>query len=239
MDTKPSIKNFLVVVLPALLTVFIIFFLVMPKVREGREAPQVKQVSNFEECVSAGNPVMESYPRQCRADDEVFTENITVQSMMTEAEARVIAEQGCIKGGESLSPGYYNPNSKTWWFDANLNATQEGCNPACVVSEETGQTEINWRCTGLIVPEASTADELTELFAEKYPKYDDTISVNIEKETENHARGGVVFVEGMPGGVFLATKVDGQWQIVFDGNGAISCELSEYGFPSEMIEDCY
>lgn len=34
------------------------------------------EVTNFEECVAAGNPVMESYPRQCRHGDETFTENI-------------------------------------------------------------------------------------------------------------------------------------------------------------------
>lgn len=33
-------------------------------------------VTNFDECVDAGNPVMESYPRQCRADDRTFVENI-------------------------------------------------------------------------------------------------------------------------------------------------------------------
>lgn len=33
-------------------------------------------VTNFEECVSAGNPVMESHPRQCRHGDETFTETI-------------------------------------------------------------------------------------------------------------------------------------------------------------------
>lgn len=75
-----------------------------------------------------------------------------VSSLITEAEARKIAEKTCIKGGESLTPGYYNGNTKTWWFDANLNAVKEGCNPACVVSEETKTAEINWRCTGLIVP---------------------------------------------------------------------------------------
>src|SRR3989344_8105207 len=33
-------------------------------------------VTNFEECVAAGNPVMESYPRQCRsADGKLFVEN--------------------------------------------------------------------------------------------------------------------------------------------------------------------
>jgi len=70
-------------------------------------------------------------------------------SAITENEARVIAEKTCIKGGETLSIGYYNENSKTWWYDANLNSTQKGCNPACVVSEETKTAEINWRCTGL------------------------------------------------------------------------------------------
>lgn len=79
-----------------------------------------------------------------------------IQGGFTELEARSIAEKICIKGGESLAPGYYNENSKTWWFDANLNATQPGCNPACVVSEDTKTAEINWRCTGLVLPKEST-----------------------------------------------------------------------------------
>lgn len=33
-------------------------------------------VATFEECVAAGNAVMESYPRQCRAGEQTFTENI-------------------------------------------------------------------------------------------------------------------------------------------------------------------
>ncbi len=36
----------------------------------------VSTVKNFEECVAAGNPVMESYPRQCRVGDQTFTEYI-------------------------------------------------------------------------------------------------------------------------------------------------------------------
>lgn len=68
---------------------------------------------------------------------------------MSEADARVIAERTCIKGGESLASGMFNPSSRTWWYDANLNATKPGCSPACVVSESTGTAEINWRCTGL------------------------------------------------------------------------------------------
>ncbi len=33
-------------------------------------------INSFDECVAAGNPVMESYPRQCRADGKTFVEKI-------------------------------------------------------------------------------------------------------------------------------------------------------------------
>jgi hypothetical protein len=35
---------------------------------------RVEKVANFEECVAAGNPVMESYPRQCRHGGKTFVE---------------------------------------------------------------------------------------------------------------------------------------------------------------------
>jgi len=78
--------------------------------------------------------------------------NNSSSDKLSEAEAKAIAEASCIKGGEALSGGTYNQITKTWWFDANLNSAKEGCNPACVVSEETKTAEINWRCTGLIEP---------------------------------------------------------------------------------------
>lgn len=74
-----------------------------------------------------------------------------IDSLLSEAEARIIAEKSsCIKDRETLTKGIYNKISKTWWFDANLNEVKKGCNPACVVSEETKTAEINWRCTGLL-----------------------------------------------------------------------------------------
>jgi len=76
MDTKPTIKNFLIVILPAILAVFVIFFLIMPQIKENREKNNQVGVTNFEECVAAGNPVMESYPRQCRHSGQTFTEDI-------------------------------------------------------------------------------------------------------------------------------------------------------------------
>jgi hypothetical protein len=72
-----------------------------------------------------------------------------VNSILAEEEARTLAEESCIKGGEALGFGIYNENTKTWWYEANLNSVREGCIPACVVEEETKTAGINWRCLGL------------------------------------------------------------------------------------------
>lgn len=164
MDTKQTSSNLLVVVLLVLFAAGIFFFLVMPKFQNGKGAPNAKQVSNFKECAAAGNPVMESYPRQCRNGGDVFVEEIDASELANAA--------------------------------------------------------------------------IQSLFVEKYPKYADTLSVSIDKLSENHARGSVIFVQGEPGGIFLAAKVDSKWQIVFDGNGTIPCDLSKYDFPAEMLSDC-
>jgi hypothetical protein len=71
---------------------------------------------------------------------------------MTEKEAKEIALRSCVKAGETLGTGSYNPNSHTWWFDAKLHPAKAGCNPACVVDTQSKTAEINWRCTGLIAP---------------------------------------------------------------------------------------
>ena len=48
---------------------------------------------------------------------------------------------------------FYNESTGTWWID--LDVVRPGCNPACVVNVANKPAEINWRCTGLIVPTAS------------------------------------------------------------------------------------
>jgi len=39
-------------------------------------------VTNFEECVATGSPVMESYPRQCRYGNQTFTEEIEGEGVL-------------------------------------------------------------------------------------------------------------------------------------------------------------
>lgn len=46
-----------------------------------------------------------------------------------------------------------NDYTGTWWVEIKMEPAKEGCNPACVVSVVDKTAEINWRCTGLILPD--------------------------------------------------------------------------------------
>jgi len=45
---------------------------------------KVKSVNSFADCENRGFPVMESYPRQCRAGDKTFVEEIAHQSFISD-----------------------------------------------------------------------------------------------------------------------------------------------------------
>lgn len=110
-----------------------------------------EQITNFEECAKAGYPILESYPRQCRTNDNIFIEEYcskegTTYTMTLEKAKQIAINSEC---GDRLKETYVcNENTGTYWID--LNIEREGCNPACVVNFETEKAEINWRCTGLI-----------------------------------------------------------------------------------------
>lgn len=117
-----------------------------------------KEITNFEECIAAGNPIMESYPRQCSANGQTFVEVIEEQaeSELSIKEAIGIARNSeCTEKGILTDSYFYNGNSKTWWIDLKMKPGFENeiCNPACVVFDETKKAEINWRCVGAVPPD--------------------------------------------------------------------------------------
>lgn len=64
-----------------------------------RVNPPQPVVANFEECAAAGNPVMESYPRQCRTEDgRIFVEEVgdTYPSQLPDSG---ITTNGCAVAG--------------------------------------------------------------------------------------------------------------------------------------------
>jgi len=141
-----------------------------------------------------------------------------------EAEARIIAEHSCIKGGEALKSGSYNSETKTWWFDANLNATRPGCNPACVVDAMTKNAEINWRCTGLIPPQApafilnKTVTDNTQWITYSYPETLPTKYYHLQDWTAT----GKVQIINKP--YTCSVGEEGQWRVEqVSVNGKMYC----------------
>ena len=115
------------------------------------------EVNSFYDCIKAGYPVMESYPRQCKTPDgRTFVEGeehciAPGGESMSLFEAREIAINS--ECGNRLKESYLefsmcNADTGTWWID--LDIEKEGCNPACVINIVTKTAVINWRCTGLI-----------------------------------------------------------------------------------------
>jgi hypothetical protein len=113
-----------------------------------------EEINSFEDCVNAGNPVMESYPPKCAVPGgPTFTEDSCQYEkgedifILTISDAKQIAINS--ECGDTLKETYVcNELTGTYWID--LDIKMEGCNPACVVNVETREAEINWRCTGLI-----------------------------------------------------------------------------------------
>jgi len=70
---------------------------------------------------------------------------------MTIEEAMAIAQNSeCVQEGRLTDTYVHNEYTRTWWIDLDPFTPKEGCNPACVVNEDTKTAEINWRCTGLM-----------------------------------------------------------------------------------------
>lgn len=85
-------------------------------------------------------------------------------------------------------------------------------------------------------------NELRCVFAEKKQVKISDVKIAVTETTADHVRGGVIIAPGGvgEGGNFFAAKIAGRWQVVFDGNGGIACQLLEqYDFPQSMQQDCY
>lgn len=69
------------------------------------------------------------------------------------------------------------------------------------------------------------------------------IAVNASEIVDGiYATGSAGSPTGGPGGgMWLAKKIDGEWELIWDGNGAIYCkDLEGYeDFPTKLISECY
>lgn len=149
------------------LLLLVIALLLVGIAREQR--PTERAVATFGECVARGYDILESFPRQCvTPDGTVFIEEISnvdseewnddtplIPATRTESQARMLARSAasCTDVGSIGLLEAYNPISATWWFTIEPIEENLICDPACVVHDDSGEVEVNWRCRGLLPPQ--------------------------------------------------------------------------------------
>lgn len=108
-------------------------------------------IMNFDECVAAGNPVQESYPRKCTANGTTFTEDIgnavDKQSLIrvTSPKPNELVKSPLTITGEARG---------TWFFEASFPVNLFESN-GLIIGRGIAQTSANWM-TSEFVPFTAT-----------------------------------------------------------------------------------
>lgn len=172
-------------------------------------------------------------------------EKTDTHKLLTQEEAMTIVEQKCLKNGEKISLLNYNNHTQKWVFSIEFEEGRSSYSSICRVSALTGEHQ-RLANINFLDKTISDAEVIKRLFIEKYPNYARTMVVKIEKQDEVSARGSITMQAGQAGGIFLANKdgywpgkYNGEWKIIFDGNGPIPCDLKDqYGVAEDMMADC-
>jgi hypothetical protein len=167
-----SYKTLLLLLLGALV-LFGLAVWFIPPVSESEPIP----VTNFEECVAAGNPVMESYPRQCRAGDQNFVEEIG-----NELEVSDLIRVNSPRPGDAIqNPLRITGEARgTWYFEASF--------PVVLV---------NW--DGLTIAEGH-AEALGEWMTESFVPFVSTLHFTLATSTPSN-RATLILKKDNPSGL--------------------------------------
>jgi hypothetical protein len=116
----------------------------------------------------------------------------------------------------------------------------------CILSAGYSWCEIKQKCLRPFEEsceeDSSVSEDIKALLVAKNNWNADEIKVTVSENDGTYAKGGVGAVTPQGGGgLWFAAKVNGKWNIVYDGNGIITCDsLTNYpDFPASMIPECY
>lgn len=184
-------------------------YVFMQSMSQQKDTPlKSVEVTSFDECVAVSGVVMESYPRQCHYNGKSFTEEVDTSGTSDSNQKPI--------GGDKDEHGCIGSAGHTWCELKSkcLRAWEENC-------------------------EEDKKEAITSAMADKYNKDESEVTITISKEEGDYVRGGVEFAPGGMGnaGMMLATKVDGEWKIVYDGHGVADCDelINGYGFPVRVL----
>ena len=107
------------------------------------------------------------------------------------------------------------------------------------ITESQGKPTKTVEVTPTISKEADNLLIKKALYTKNNWVDDGSMTFKVSTNDGKYASGGVSAQGG--GGYFFAAKVNGQWEIVADGNGTILCSsLVKYpDFPKTLIAGCY
>ena len=111
-----------------------------------------------------------------------------------------------------------------------IEETEEIVEEEVIVEEEEIEEESN----------ESIIETLKLLFAQKYERRVEDITVEISQREGDYIVGGVKFAGEIAGGYVLAAKVNEAWKIIFDGNGNYTCTAVDIvDFPVTLAPECW
>lgn len=100
--------------------------------------------------------------------------------------------------------------------------------------------EVKQKCLR-VFEEKCEEEDLTaiikQLLVAKHGSSANDLTITVSQKNGDYARGGASAPGG--GGMWLATKANGNWKLAFDGNGTVDCQMikTNYQFPAEMLKN--
>ena len=164
-----------------IILIIIVAIIIIPAVGDlvweltNNKAPVI--VTTFEECVATGNPVMESYPRQCRSGGQTFVENIGNEITKADLIRLDSPRPNQIIKSPLTVTGQARGN---WFFEASF--------PVVLV---------NW--DGLIIAQG-IAQAKSEWMTTDFVPFEATLIFDVDKNTYSN-RGSLILQKDNPSGL--------------------------------------
>lgn len=85
----------------------------------------------------------------------------------------------------------------------------------------------------------TTKDYMLDAFSKKYSRAKENFKIEVLTETGNFAKGSVNTNNEHSGGLWFAVKQSGGWNLVYDGNGIMPCDIADTNnLPIELVPSC-
>lgn len=109
------------------------------------------KVSSFDECVNAGFPIMESYPRKCKDSNGItFTETIKEQLSYVNATVDLIKINSPIPGDKVANNFTISGSARgTWYFEASFPVVITSAN-GTILFQGPAQAQSDWMTSDFV-----------------------------------------------------------------------------------------